>query len=115
MIVVRDIFQLKFGKARDAVALWQDGLQFVRDSANARETRVLTDLVGQYYTLVLETTYDSLADFESTGPRLMTDQKWRDWYAKFTPLVEAGRREIFTVVGSATPSLGTAERARATV
>ena len=25
MILVRDIFQLKFGKAKDAIALWQEG------------------------------------------------------------------------------------------
>ena len=113
MILVRDIFQLRFGSARDAVALWQEGLQFIREGHGARDARVLTDLTGPYYTLVLETTYENLGEFESNGQRVMADARWREWYARFTPLVESGRREIFTVVGSSIPSLPTVERARA--
>jgi hypothetical protein len=115
MIVVRDIFQLKFGKARDAIALLQEGLQFMREnSANApREARVLTDLTGQYYTIVLETVYDGLSAFETNAQSMMGDPKWKEWYARYTPLVDSGRREIFTLVGSAIPSLPAADRERA--
>ena len=60
--------------------------------------RILTDLTGQYYTLVLESTYKSLADYEETAQKEMSAQGMGALYQKFVPLVDSGRREIFTIV-----------------
>lgn len=106
MIVVRDVFRLKFGKAREAVALWQEGQQFVRQSSAVRGARVLTDLVGEYYTLVLETSFDGLADFDRSLREETGNAEWRAWYQRFVPLAESGYREILTVVGSDVTPLG---------
>jgi hypothetical protein len=94
MIVVRNSFRLKFGHARDAVALMKEGIEIGRKvGLNAR---ILTDITGPAYTAVLETTHESLADFENTR-EIMTNPEWKAWYQKFVPLVEAGNREIFKV------------------
>ena len=54
MIIVRDVFRLKFGKAREAQALIEESKKLpVQFGTDGR--RVLTDLVGPSYTLVLET------------------------------------------------------------
>ncbi len=98
MIVVRDIFQLKFGKARDAVALWREGLPLEQRAGGAKKVRMMTDVVGSYYTLVLESEYDSLADFERAGQAVSSNAEWRAWYQRFLPLAESGRREVFQVV-----------------
>lgn len=108
MIVVRDVFQLKFGKTREALALWQEGSQFLRQGNKVKDMRLLTDVAGRFYTLVLETSYDALADYESEMKESMTDE-WRAWYQRFVPLVDRGHREIFNVVGSTVPPLKTAE------
>jgi hypothetical protein len=113
MILVRDVFRLRFGKAREAVALWQEGLEFLRGGSAVRDTRLLTDLVGPYYTLVLETTYDSLTDLDREFQQVSGNEAWRAWYQRFVPLVESGHREMFTIVGSSVPPLGTAAHARA--
>ncbi len=97
MIVVRDVFQLKFGKMRDAQQLWQEGRQFSRNNGNVGQ-RVMTDLVGDYYTLVMEQSYNSLSDYEKAMQNTMGSDEWRNWYKKFTDLVESGKREIFKVV-----------------
>jgi hypothetical protein len=98
MIVVRDVFRLKFGAAREAQAAFKEiGEVAKRSGFRSDAFRVLTDLVGSYYTLVLETTHQSLADYEQMGRNTMTDD-WRNAYKKFTPHVESGYREIFTVV-----------------
>jgi hypothetical protein len=98
MIVVRDVFKLKFGKARDALAAWKEmGDYFRRTSNNAGQPRILTDLVGEYYTLVMETTWDNLSAWENEMQRGMHETEWRTLYQKFTPLVESGYREILTV------------------
>ena len=96
MILIRDVFQLKFGKARDALAVWKEMADHAKKAGWPGQPRVLTDLVGPYYTLVMETTAKDLHSWE-TEMQTMLDPEWRTIYAKFTPLVEGGHREIFTV------------------
>jgi hypothetical protein len=97
MILVRDIFRLHFGRAREAVALAREG-QAIETRFGYRTTRILTDVTGDYYTLVYESEFDSLADFERAITEGFQDPDWKAWYARFTPLVREGRREIFRVV-----------------
>jgi len=61
-------------------------------------TRVLTDVTGPFYTLVLEMTAPNVAAVESTMPRLFADKDWQANYQKVGALVESGDREIFTIV-----------------
>ncbi|MQA28470.1 MAG: hypothetical protein GEU82_01345 [Luteitalea sp.] len=100
MIVIRNVFQLKFGKAREAVALMREGLAIQKRAIPdvAFSTRVLTDVTGPFYTMVLELTVANLATFESYAPRLFGDKDWQANYQKLGLLVESGHREIFTIV-----------------
>ena len=100
MIVVRNVFQLKFGKTKEAVALAREGVAIQKRALVGVEfsTRLLTDVTGPFYTLVLELTVPSLATFESYAPRLFGDKDWQANYQKMLPLVESGHREVFTVV-----------------
>jgi hypothetical protein len=68
MIVVRNVFQLKFGKAREAVALMKQGIAIQKQALAGVDfsTRLLTDVTGPNYTLVLELTVPNLATFECT-------------------------------------------------
>jgi hypothetical protein len=99
MLLVRDVFRLKFGKAREALTAFKAVGEYA--SAHGMDqsaTRILTDMVGPYYTLVLETTVENLAAFEERGRRMMGDDEMRKLYQQFTPLVDSGYREIFTIV-----------------
>ena len=98
MIVVRNVFRLKFGQARPALALWKEGHEIIRKTGFTAPTRVLTDLVGTSYTLVVEHTLASLAEYEQTAPSIMKSPEWQAWYQKFVPLCESGYREIFNVI-----------------
>jgi hypothetical protein len=100
MIVIRNVFQLKFGKARDAVALMKDGMAIQKRVMSGVDfsTRVLTDVTGPFYTLVLEITVPSLSTFESNMPRLFGDKEWQAHYQKVGALVESGYREVFSIV-----------------
>ena len=100
MIVVRNVFQLKFGKAREAVALVKEGVAIQKKALAGVDysTRVLTDLTGPFYTLVLELTMANLATFESNAPRIFADPAWQDNYQKMSALVKSGHREVFNVV-----------------
>jgi len=98
MIVVRNVFQLKFGKAKEAVALLKEGMAIQKRAGVDFPSRLLTDLTGPFYTLVLELTVPSLGALEANQPRLMGDKDWQANYQKLAPLVESGYREIFTIV-----------------
>lgn len=98
MIVVRDVFRLKFGQAKEAVSLWKQAAELLTQ-AGFKNVRLLTDLVGPaYYTVILESTYDSLSDWESAHRNAPGQAEWKAIYAKIIPLTEEGRREILTVV-----------------
>jgi hypothetical protein len=100
MIVVRNVFRVKFGQAREAIAAWKEGLAITeRVGVNLGKSRLLTDLAGpDFYTLVLEDTFGSLAEFEQAAQRLMAAPEWRAWYPRVTALCEGGYREILNVV-----------------
>lgn len=100
MIVVRDIFQVKFGKAQDAIAAWKKGHELIEKiDGNGMNTRLLTDVAGgNYYTLVMESEFGSLADYEASMARIIGNKDWKSWYQNFVPLAESGRREILNVV-----------------
>ena len=97
MIVVRNIFQLKFGKAKNAKALIKENQELMKKYGHAT-SRFLTDLTGEYYTFIMETTYENLAAFEKSSQDAMGAKEFGKWYSKFVPLVESGRREIFNLV-----------------
>jgi len=98
MILVRNVFRLKFGKAREAVAVMKDGLAIQKRLASGISPRLLTDLSGDFYTLVLELTVPTLAALETTQGQIMSDKDWQANYQKFVPFVESGYREIYTIV-----------------
>jgi len=99
MILVRNVFQLKFGKAREAKALMKEIEPLQKKYGGGSTDRFLTDVTGQFYTFVLETTYENLASFEKSTAEAMGAKEFGEWYQKFTPLVESGYREIFSIVG----------------
>ena len=102
MLIIRNVFRLKFGKAREAVALFKEGIAIQRRvGAGAGidfPTRLLTDVTGPFYTVVLELTVPNLAAFEGAAPQLLGDKDWQANYQKIGSLVESGSREIFTLV-----------------
>ena len=100
MIVVRDIFRVKFGQSRETTALWKQAVELlVQGGFGVRGARLLSDLAGQpYYTIVLESTYDSLAQWEQAHNAAKGNARWRELFQKIIPLTEEGRREIYSVV-----------------
>ena len=97
MIVVRNVFRLKFGKAREAVAAMKEGVAIQKRLGVDVGQRLLTDLTGPFYTLVLEITLPNLSAVETTLSKVMSDKEFHANYEKFVPLVESGHREIFHV------------------
>ena len=98
MILVRDIFQLKFGKAREAMDLLKKQIANMVAERGFGPSRFLTDLTGPYYTLIMETVYNDLGEFEQSIHKMFKSEDWKKGYQQFAEMVESGRREIFTIV-----------------
>jgi hypothetical protein len=97
MIVVRNIFQVKFGRMKEAKDVWKEMLKLFPGDSHGRP-RILTDLTGTYYTLVYESTFKDLSDYEAFSQKEMAVPGMGALYQKFVPLVDSGKREIFTIV-----------------
>ena len=94
-IVERMVFQLKYGKARDAIAIWKEVMSIAKGKPEALPMRIMTDLTGPSYTLVMEMHYRNMTDF---GPKMhtwMSDEKLHEIYGKFVPLCESSVRTLY--------------------
>lgn len=97
MILIRNIFQIKFGRMKEALELWKEG-ETIAKAVGHERNRATTDLSGDFYVLVVENTYANLADYEKANAQMSLNQNWRAWYQKLLPLVDSGRREFYTVI-----------------
>jgi hypothetical protein len=97
MIIVRNTFQLKFGKAKEAKDLIAENQKLVK-KYNIPPSRYLTDLTGPFYILEMEVTAKDLSDYEKQSSEMMKAPEFGEWYKKFIPLIESGSRTIYNVL-----------------
>jgi hypothetical protein len=93
MIIVRDVFQAKYGKGGELVSLLKEAQQDMPQSYR----RILSDASGPFFTIVTEVEAANLADWESLIQEVFANPKFGEWFARMTPLVESGRREFYNV------------------
>jgi hypothetical protein len=95
MILVRDVFQAKYGKGGELVALFKEAQQAL--PLVGTNFRVLTDASGPFFTVVTEREVASLADWERQIAEVFGNPGFANWVARMTPLVESGRREFYNI------------------
>lgn len=93
MIVVRNTFTAKPGHAGKLVA----HLKEMSAAAKLRNTRIMTDLAGDFNQVVMEHEVDSLADFEALMQRYSSDPQIREKAKDYLDLWITGKRELFRV------------------
>jgi len=99
MIIVREVVTTKPGQASKLAKL------FKKAFGSDKNIRILTDLVGNYNTVVMETQMKSLADFEkemeeyrSGKPDPRITPELAEELSKYTEMYQTGRREIYQLV-----------------
>jgi hypothetical protein len=99
MLVARQVFQAKYGRGDELVALFQElNTRMHEGGEDAPRFRILTDVTGPFFTVVTEVEVESLAAWEG-GFREAMNQPWmEEWFGRMQPLVESGRREFYTLV-----------------
>ena len=99
MLIIREVFTAKPGQASKLAKLCKKA--FGGDPS----LRIMTDLAGDFNTVVIETQVKSLAEFEkqmedykSGKPDPNMDPKVAEEMSKYTEMYLTGRREIFQIV-----------------
>ena len=95
MYIERNVFLLKFGAGRQAVELWKEYLNRVQQDDDQIHVRLLTDISGRGYSLILEQSFDTFAEAEPTKCRLVNRKDWKEFYAKFIPMCESSERTYY--------------------
>lgn len=91
MLVVRNAFVAKPGQASKLANQFKEALKV----AKIPNARVLTDLTGDFNTVVMEYEVDSIAEFEAQMSNYATNEAFRNAMKGYTDLYLTGRRDIF--------------------
>ena len=94
MMIVRDVFQAKYGKGSELVALFKEAQE--RWPA-AYADRILTDAGGRFFTVVAETEVGSLAAWEQRSVEVFSLPEFSDWFGRMEGLVDSGQREYYNI------------------
>lgn len=94
MILVRAVFQAKYGKGNDLVELFKESQKFLGDLFGVR---ILTDVSGPFFTVVTEEEVESFAAWEENRGKIFSHPEFGDWFARMEPLVESGSREFYNI------------------
>jgi len=95
MYVVREVMHCRPGKVGELKKKFQ-GLNVVLKRLGEKPFRMLTDVCAeQFWTLVIESEYDSLDAGPALEARVMADPEARQAMEGYHELVLQGRREIY--------------------
>jgi len=99
MIQVRLVFQAKFGKAADLVALMKEYNDWEAPPGipGPRSVRLLTDLSGPFDTVVQEVEYDSFEAWEKGQAAMFAHPRAQEMMERTRDLIAGGSKEYFTV------------------
>ncbi len=95
MILVRNVFQAKYGRGDELVQLIKDGQAIPAKHGMGRQ-RILTDIAGRFFTVVMEIELEDLADYERSR-EAFGDPEFGPWFQGMMELVDSGSREFFTI------------------
>ncbi len=95
MYLVRDVFTTKPGMAKELVKIFKQ-VQPQMKSTGFLNVRILTDVVFNYWTVVLEIEVEKLSDFENNAG-FTSKPEVKEIMKGYMDLVQGGHREIFKI------------------
>jgi heme-degrading monooxygenase HmoA len=98
MLIIRDVFKCKPGKAMQVAEKFKKAIPSMQTVDGFRSCRVLVDYVASYWTVVLESEVDSLEKFEKHMTEFSSRPDVREALAGYMELVDGGQREVYRIV-----------------
>ena len=94
VIVVRDVFQVKYGRGSEMVALLKE---FAALSGKNYPNRIMSDASGPFFTIVQEMEVPSLAEWEQVSQRVFSSKEFEPLFSRWLTLVNSGHREFYNL------------------
>ena len=94
MIVVRNSFIAKPGCASKLAKMLKEATAISKMS----KPRVMTDVTGEFNSVVMEYEVESIGELEAQMKEYMTNEKLREKMVGYTDLWVTGKREVFQIV-----------------
>jgi hypothetical protein len=98
MVVVRDVYEAKYGRGAELVTLLKD-INSVTAPLAGREyrQRILSDASGPFFTIVQEMEVASIGEWERLSREMFASKEFQKWFPRWLELVQSGRREFYNV------------------
>ncbi len=97
MYVVREVFRAKPGKAKDLVKMFKQALPHFEKMGDMKSGRVMTDIVSDYWTVIVESEIEDIGKFFSSMRTATGSDELKQIMKGYIDLVEGGSREIFLI------------------
>ena len=98
MILVRMVFQAKWGKAGAVAASFQENAETMRRVIGPNvPVRILTDLTGPFDTVVQEMTFESLAEWERIRTGMFSNPEMQQMSDNSESPFKSGQMEVYTI------------------
>ena len=99
MILVRQVFQAKYGRGDELVSLFREfNKRMAAEEGGYPGFRILTDASGQFFRVVTEVELENFAEWEDKFSASMAKPWIGEWFSKTADLVDTGSREFFNIV-----------------
>lgn len=95
MMLVRTVFQVKFGHMDPVLAIVKEAM--ANDPDVGSSTRVLTDATGQMFTLVFESKVESIDAHMAMLQASFEDPEAAASMGRMMEHIESGHREFYTI------------------
>ena len=91
MLLVRQVFQAKYGRGDELVALFKEAQEQMRTSGTGaegddRSWRLLTDASGPFFTVVTEFEVENFAAWERWFEQTLAQREMGEWFGRMVEL-----------------------------
>jgi len=95
MYIVRNVFRCKPGQAKNVIEKFKATMPIMQEIA---KHRILVDQVASFWTVIIETETEDLAEFERLLQERGKDKEVQEAMSGYMEFVDSGFREIYRVV-----------------
>jgi quinol monooxygenase YgiN len=96
MIMARTVIQTRWGKAEDVVPGMKEMMKSGPMPEGGHKVTLMTDLSGEFHTVVMESQFDSLAAWEKFRAGMFSGTEGQD-QDNMEEMMVSGRQEFYTI------------------
>jgi len=97
MILARHEFRIKYGKIKEAIEVWKEIITIMRNTDDPQKIRMLTDITGPAYTMIIELELRDLIEFGFQNFQRNNTPRAAELYQDFLPLCNSSDRTIYKI------------------